>query len=115
MISAPATELRDRAEAWMRRFDGSARRRFAATVRPGESAVGGGSLPGETLATHVLAVRVADAQGVAAALRRASTPMVCRIQQDQLLFDPRTVLPEQEDAFLSVLADALTASHAARE
>jgi hypothetical protein len=41
----------------------------------------------------------------AASLRPA---IVCRIQQDRLLFDPRTVLPEQEETLLTALVAVLT-------
>ena len=108
MISAPDSELSARAEEWLRRLqDNGVVEAGNASIWPGESAVGGGSLPGETLPTHLLAVRRNDAEQVAAALRSASSPVVCRIQQDHLLFDPRTVLTEQEDSLLSALTQVL--------
>ena len=107
MISATGEEMRRRAEAWLDRLAEKREAHAVVSVISGESAVGGGSLPGETLPTQLLAVRVADVDRVAAALRNASTPVVCRIQQDQLLFDPRTVLPEQDEALLSTLASVL--------
>ena len=44
---------------------------------------------------------------IAAALRSQPTPVVCRIQQDRLLFDPRTVPPEQEETLLTALLAVL--------
>ncbi len=100
MIAAPPESLRQRAEGWA-----AALRR--GEVRPGESAVGGGSLPGETLPTFLLALSAQKPAALAARLRAASPPVVCRIQDDHLLFDPRTVLPEQEADFLRVLHTTL--------
>jgi L-seryl-tRNA(Ser) seleniumtransferase len=125
MIAATAGELHARAEKWQAHMQ---QHGIAAAVWPGESAVGGGSLPGETLPTFLLAIprreseagaaadraaadRVAPDRelqdgGVAAAaarLRLGSPAVVCRIQKDHLLFDPRTVLPFQEEALLRAL------------
>jgi L-seryl-tRNA(Ser) seleniumtransferase len=53
---------------------------------------------------------------VAARLRAREVPVICRIQQEQLLFDPRTVLPEQDpllvDALREALVDVAEAGHA---
>jgi L-seryl-tRNA(Ser) seleniumtransferase len=109
MIAAQPEALRARAEEWLRQLSalvtGDAGVRCA--VWPGESAVGGGSLPGETLSTTVLAVQTQRVDAVAAAIRNASPPVVCRIQKEHLLLDPRTVLPEQDEALLDTLAQAL--------
>ena len=43
----------------------------------------------------------------AAALRARRPAIVCRIQKDHLIFDPRTVLPEQEEYMLTAMADAV--------
>ncbi|MCB8959659.1 MAG: hypothetical protein H6651_05060 [Ardenticatenales bacterium] len=43
----------------------------------------------------------------AARLRQLSWPIIGRIQADQLLFDPRTVLPGQASALLAGLSRVL--------
>ncbi len=83
----------------------------------GESAVGGGSLPGETLPTWLLAVPcaaegpdrdlAAGPDALAARLRSGTPAVVCRIQKDHLVFDARTVLPWQEEALLAALLTQL--------
>ena len=103
MIAAPAAALQARALAWQRSLS-EHMPSLSTEVVAGESAVGGGSLPGETLPTFLLAVRRADVTAAAARLRQADPPVIGRIQRDQLLFDPRTVLPEQDAAFLAALA-----------
>ena len=100
MIAASPESLRVRAEGWRERLVAAD---LSAEVLPGQSTVGGGSLPGETLPTFLLALGAAHPDAAAARLRQANLPVIGRIQQERLLFDPRTVLPEQEEALLSAL------------
>ncbi|MBM3944998.1 MAG: L-seryl-tRNA(Sec) selenium transferase, partial [SAR202 cluster bacterium] len=74
----------------------------------GRSAIGGGSLPGETLPSRVLAIESPDPDGLAARLRHAVPPVIGHIEDGLLLLDPRTVPPEQDGAFLNALASALS-------
>jgi len=76
-------------------------------VIPGESTVGGGSLPGETLPTRLLALEVASANRTLARLRQASPPVIARTQDERVVLDPRTVLAEQEEVLLGELQEAL--------
>jgi L-seryl-tRNA(Ser) seleniumtransferase len=68
-----------------------------------ESAVGGGSLPGETLPSFALAIEGASPDVLASALRHANPPVVGRIAEQRLLLDVRTVLVQQEAALIDVL------------
>ncbi len=104
MIAASPEELRARAEGWRAHL---LKQGVAAQLQPGASAVGGGSLPGETLPTVLLAVEHPDPDAAAARLRGQPTPVIGRIQRDRLLFDPRTVLPEQEETLLTALTEVL--------
>jgi L-seryl-tRNA(Ser) seleniumtransferase len=61
----------------------------------GESTVGGGSLPGDVLPTALIALRGAGPDRLAADLRGASTPVIARIQDEQVMLDLRTVLDDQ--------------------
>ncbi|MSP13105.1 MAG: L-seryl-tRNA(Sec) selenium transferase [Chloroflexi bacterium] len=65
----------------------------------GESTVGGGSLPGETMPTLLLALPHAHPQDLARRLRQGQPAVVPRIQDGMVVFDLRTVLPD-EDAIL---------------
>ena len=100
MIAAPVAALQARAASWQARL---AAHGIAAAVQAGESAVGEGTLPGETLPTVLLAVAHPAPDTAAAALRRQPTPVIGRIQQDRLLFDPRTVLPEEDETLLAAI------------
>jgi len=39
--------------------------------------------------------------------RKTNPPIIARIQEDRVVFDPRTVLPDQEGAFLVGLKNVL--------
>jgi L-seryl-tRNA(Ser) seleniumtransferase len=88
--------LEARARAWLEALGPAG---AGAEVRASLSAVGGGTLPGVTLPTFVLALPPGDPDRDAAGLRRADPPVVARIEEDRVVLDPRTVLPG-EDAWL---------------
>lgn len=100
MISTAPRLLRQRARAWAQALG-------AGQVVQSQSAVGGGSLPGETLPTWVLALEGPAPDKLLAALRRARPPIIARVEDGRLLLDPRTVLPEQEGALLLGVGNAL--------
>ncbi len=103
MIAATPDDLGARAQAWA---DALTARGLNAAVVAAQSTVGGGSLPGESLPTRTLALAVPSPDDMAARLRRGTPPVVARIEADRLLFDPRTVLPEQDDALLAAITAA---------
>lgn len=73
-----------------------------------ESAVGGGSLPGETLPSWAIRIRGGRApQRLADTLRHGLPPIVGRIEQDALLLDLRTVDPADDERVAAAVADAL--------
>jgi L-seryl-tRNA(Ser) seleniumtransferase len=81
--------------------------RWSIEVVPCSSAVGGGSLPGETLPSYAVAIGGAQPDALARALRRASPPVIGRIAGDRLLLDLRTVLEEQEEALAHIIRGAM--------
>ena len=110
MISAPLQLLQERAQAWSQTV--SALPGTGARVDSGRSAIGGGSLPGETLPTWVLSLDCRTfedgAEGVMQRLRRGHPPVIARIEDERVLLDPRTVPPELEGQLLTSLARALS-------
>jgi L-seryl-tRNA(Ser) seleniumtransferase len=106
MIATPPAALERRAGAWMQRLREAG---VEASVVEGRSAVGGGSLPGETLPTYLVGVEHPAPDRLAAQLRGADPPVVARIEADRLVLDPRTVLPDQEEI---LLAQVITTGHA---
>ncbi len=104
MISASVEMLTVRVQNWQAHLQA---KQITSECIAGESAVGGGSLPGEVLPTVLLTIAPREPDAVAARLRQQHPPIVCRIQHNQLLFDPRTVLPAQEPDLLRGLQEAL--------
>ena len=78
-----------------------------ATVVDGESTVGGGSLPGETLPARLLALSSDSPNAVAARLRAQNPPIIARVAGGQLLFDPRTVSEAEDPALLGGIRNTL--------
>lgn len=100
MIAARPDDLKRIARRWARRLRQA---EISTRVIAGESAIGGGSLPGATLPTWLVAIHHPRPDALAARLRAAETPIIGRIEDDQLLLDPRTVLPEQEKRLVEIL------------
>ena len=100
MISASSGSLKKRARTWVTWLG-------QGKVMEGQSTIGGGSLPGETLPTWVLALSVSSVDKFMENLRREQVPVIARIENDQVLLDPRTVLPEQDRIVLDSLAKLL--------
>ncbi len=103
MIATPLAELEQRASLWAEALGSKAR------IIDGESMVGGGSLPGGTLPTKLVAIgepgkkKNPVVQQMAAKLRQAETPVIGRISDNMLLLDPRSVLPEEDGIVLKAL------------
>ncbi|MEQ8674815.1 MAG: L-seryl-tRNA(Sec) selenium transferase [Aggregatilineales bacterium] len=106
MMGLRLDELQATALNWMRQLRSSG---LTVEVRVigGESTVGGGSLPGATLPTALLALDVNSPDDFAHALRQAHTPVIPRISDGRVLFDPRTVLPGQAGALLETIKSTL--------
>lgn len=100
MIAAKSNTLRERAEHWRDALAGDW------DVVAGQATVGGGALPEEALPTFLLAYRVAQPNAFAKTLREQTPPIIARVENDLVLLDPRTVLPEQDTALLSGIRNA---------
>jgi L-seryl-tRNA(Ser) seleniumtransferase len=103
MIATPEAEIVRRAEHLCRWLQ---RRGITAEVVACRSAIGGGSTPGETLASSAIALDDAAPDRLAAALRRGDPPIIGRIANGRLLLDLRTVLPEQDALLPELIAAA---------
>ena len=108
MISASPGKIAGRATSWASKLQ---KYGIAARTQRGESTVGGGSLPGETLPTSLLALDAGyvpiSLDELARRLRLRSTPIIARILRDTLLLDPRTVLEEQDKEVVQALVEEI--------
>ncbi len=100
MISSPAQVLRSRTEEWVRQLG-------TGTLCPGESTIGGGSLPGEVLTTYLLVLDVKSPDKFLRKLREQNPPVLARTENDRVLLDPRTVFPEQDTCVVDILQSLL--------
>jgi L-seryl-tRNA(Ser) seleniumtransferase len=97
MIAQTALQIETRAKLFKSRAESHA---VHVQLTPGESAVGGGSLPGETVATTLLTL---PRSVTAESLRRLDPPVVARTRDGQVVIDLRTVSVEEEPSLLSGL------------
>ena len=101
MISAHPDQIRLRAQKWKESLQ------VDAEIIESKSAVGGGSLPGETLNSWSLAIDSAGvlggAQALVTRLRENVPPIIARIDGDKVLLDPRTVMENEEDLVVDAL------------
>ena len=90
MIAMDLNIIHQRAQSWKERLG-------AGEVIPGQSMVGGGSLPEESLPTFLLALKVKSLNKFLAKLRSLPTPIIARIENDHIILDPRTAAMDQDD------------------
>jgi len=101
MIAADLDELRDRVSAWISALD------TECEIVPGESTVGGGSLPGQTMPTFLLAIPATSPNRFLGALRELNPPIIGRVHDGRVVLDPRSILPEQDKILVSLLKEIL--------
>lgn len=78
---------------------------LVAETRDGESIVGGGAAPASGIPTTLLIITCnqCSADELAIRLRHHDTPIVARVEDDRLVLDLRTVLPEQDETLIAAL------------
>ncbi len=99
MVARTQSELRARAEALATGLQWGPDR-----VVELHAAIGGGSLPGDTIASIGLWVPSDKPSATARALRLGATPVVARIEDDRVLVDLRTVHPSEDEALALALS-----------
>ena len=100
MISMDSAAIRQRAESWRLNLN-------YGEVIEGKSMVGGGSLPEESLPTWLLALPIKKANQFLSRLRSQAQPIIARIENEQVVFDPRTVFPAQDSLVIQSLRELL--------
>src|SRR4030043_121313 len=101
MIAMSTDVIRQRAQNWVNLLG-------VGEVIESQSTVGGGSLPDETLPTFVLALSVPSPDRTLIRLRTFNPPLIARLEADKVIFDPRTIMPDQENALLSAIRPIIT-------
>ncbi len=103
MINLPVEAIRRRAVGLAEKI--SAHPGFSVRVLDGESVIGGGSTPAQSLPTALLAVTHSShsAQELEQLLRRNMPPVIARVEEDALLLDLRTVFEDQDEELFEAL------------
>ena len=103
MVSMTEQEIESRANRIVSRLTESA---LNLSVVPGTSTIGGGSAPGSSLPTRLIAIShsTQSAAELEGRLRGSQPPIVARIENDQVLIDLRTVLPDEDDLVIDALS-----------
>jgi len=114
MIRATAADIKRRAENFLRELTpeippSESKNQIELDIIDGESLVGGGSTPAQSLPTKL--IRISSARHSAAQLeqrlrRRAGISVIARVESDCLILDLRTVLPAQESQLVQSIAAA---------
>ncbi len=109
MIATPAEAVGARAEAVIARVAGTAGSAAGLTLIDGVSRTGGGSSPVGEVPTRLIALEIPgkDPVRLERRLRAGDPPVIARIHEGRLLFDLRTVLPDEDEVVTRALADLL--------
>jgi len=102
MLRAPVDEIRRRAALWSVKLE---ERGVGTRLVEAESAVGGGSAPGESMPTVSLAIE-GPATRLLDALRHGNPPVIARIEKDACCIDPRTVLRGEDETLIDAIEAA---------
>lgn len=110
-LATPADDVKRRARRLKQRLQSILPAEgITVRLREGESAVGGGSLPGQQLPTTLVCVRLSDgnAHQLARALRWQEPAVFTRIEQEEVVIDPRTLLEGEMETLVQAVARAVT-------
>ncbi len=100
MISADVSKLNRRVKKWQHALNKTG---LESNIVNTASTVGGGSLPGQQLPTRALGIQSQSHNLLIANLRDANPPVIARVENNLLILDPRTVLPEQDGQLIEIL------------
>jgi L-seryl-tRNA(Ser) seleniumtransferase len=102
MIRQSADEIRERAERLLASLPAAASG-LKAELAAGESAIGGGATPEQSIPTWLITIECADECAAQRRLRANDPPVIVRVEEKRLLLDLRTVLPEEETELAAAL------------
>ncbi|HEU4389269.1 MAG TPA: L-seryl-tRNA(Sec) selenium transferase [Blastocatellia bacterium] len=106
-LAATREEIAGRAARLAHRIVSATDGELTPHLENGDSVVGGGSAPGASLPTVLVAIQHERMQSAAIeeGLRKNSIPIIARIERDRVLIDLRTVMPDEEDALVQAMRD----------
>ena len=108
MLTCSLSDVTNEAKRMVRQLSKGISDTVVKTI-PGFSQTGSGSLPAQNLATMLVAVQPEkiSAESLAGQLRAYSPPIFTRIQNDQVLIDPRTLRAGDAEVIVRALLEVL--------
>ncbi|MGB9335660.1 MAG: L-seryl-tRNA(Sec) selenium transferase [Candidatus Acidiferrales bacterium] len=111
MIRTPAAEIAQRAQLFVERLRPALSADATAEIIKGNSVIGGGSTPDQSLPTFLVAItsRRHNTTAIEARLRepKSGPPVIARVERNRLILDLRTVQPNEEFELASAISAAL--------
>ena len=109
MLSIKLEELEKRAQRMAKKLKDQRREEASLQVVNGDSQVGSGSAPIETVPTKLLSIKplVLSAANLARKLRYHNPPIFARVQKEKVLLDFRTIQPDEDSAVCEALLSHL--------
>ncbi len=106
MMRLSKEEITRRAEKIVATVESAQLKHLKLELFDGESVIGGGAAPSAILPTRLVALTHADlsADELSARLRSNTPPIIARVEEGRVLFDLRTVFPEQDANLANALA-----------
>ena len=98
MIRQSAAQIRARAESLLARLP-----TLRAELTQGQSLIGGGATPEQSIPTWLISIECANVVDCERRLRAHNPPVIARIQDEKLVFDLRTVFPDEESELAAAL------------
>jgi L-seryl-tRNA(Ser) seleniumtransferase len=102
MIFADLDQLHQRAQDVSSGIEG-----ISVEIRRGESKIGGGSTPDQTLPTWVIELNAPDAMAFEKRLRAGQPPVIARIERGKIILDMRTIGEEEAATLVSAVNAAV--------
>ncbi len=109
MLAISPDELQGRCRELLPALQAAVGERGVLDIVASTATVGGGAMPLAELPGFAIAVSPCrlSLQHLSERLRQGTTPVIGRIQDDRLLLDPRTLLPEEDNQLVAALGEAL--------
>ena len=104
MISQPYQKIKRRCRNLVKKLR---EKKVPAFCQDGESVVGGGSLPGKSLPTRLFCLQTSgNIKKLDQKLRLSYPALVGRVQDNLLMFDPRTIEPKYDKLLVDIICSA---------
>ncbi len=101
MITTNNEELKSKGEELLKQIDSIKSPEYTVSLRKGLTEIGGGTFPGFTMATFMIAIKSPEgAKKIQEKLYRLCPPVYSRIEEEQVMLDLRTLIYEKDREYL---------------